>query len=112
MISSDSHVDEPSDLWTERMERKFRDRAPHVVSQEDGDYWYCDGTKMLGAGSSAEVGMRFHEPEKLSLLNLRAAERRLGAFIPDETVKDMDIDGVDVNITYPTVGLLLFMIPG
>ena len=111
MISSDSHVDEPSDLWTERMEPRFRDRAPHVISQEDGDYWYCEGLRMLGAGASAEVGMRFDEPEKLSLVGLRAAERRPGGFIPEEAVKDMDIDGVDVSITYPTAGLLLFMVP-
>ena len=111
MISSDSHVEEPSDLWTERMEPRFRERSPHVVSQDDGDFWYCEGLRMLGAGSSVEVGMRFEEPEKLSLVNVRAAERRLGAFVPSETVKDMDIDGIDVNVTYPTVGLLLFMLP-
>ena len=28
IISSDSHVYEPRDLWTSRVEPKFRDRAP------------------------------------------------------------------------------------
>ena len=31
IISSDGHVIEPSDLWTTRRDRRFRDRAPHVV---------------------------------------------------------------------------------
>ena len=31
LISSDSHVSEPPDLWVERIDTKYRDRAPHVV---------------------------------------------------------------------------------
>ena len=27
-VSADGHVVEPADLWTTRMDRKFRDRAP------------------------------------------------------------------------------------
>src|SRR5262249_20326403 len=42
LISSDSHVYEPQDLWTSRMPPQFRGRAPHVVSRADGDWWYCD----------------------------------------------------------------------
>ena len=32
-ISADGHVVEPADLWTTRMDRRFRDRAPRVESQ-------------------------------------------------------------------------------
>ena len=28
LISSDSHVSEPPDLWVERIDTKYRDRAP------------------------------------------------------------------------------------
>ena len=38
VISADSHVMEPATLWTERLDRKFQDRAPRVVQQEDGSY--------------------------------------------------------------------------
>ena len=32
VISSDSHVVEPPDIWVERMDRsKFGDRIPHLV---------------------------------------------------------------------------------
>ena len=37
VISSDNHVFEPPDLWTSRVSTKFKDRAPHLVSKEDGD---------------------------------------------------------------------------
>ena len=31
LISADSHVNEPGDLWVERIDKPFRARAPHVV---------------------------------------------------------------------------------
>ena len=36
LISADSHVNEPGDLWAERIEKPFRDRAPHVVDNPPG----------------------------------------------------------------------------
>ena len=31
LVSADSHVNEPGDLWLERIDKEFRDRAPRVV---------------------------------------------------------------------------------
>jgi len=46
VISSDNHVMEPPDLWTDRIDAKFRDRAPATRREEDGDGWYCDGLRI------------------------------------------------------------------
>ena len=35
-ISADSHVNEPADLWLERIDKRFRDRAPRVVDDIPG----------------------------------------------------------------------------
>ena len=35
---------------------------------------------------------------------------RPGGYLPQERVKDMDIDGVDVSVLYPTLGLQLFKV--
>ena len=35
VISADSHMMEPADLWQERLDRKFRDKAPKVVENPD-----------------------------------------------------------------------------
>ena len=110
VISSDSHVYEAPDLWTSRVEPKFRDRAPHIVRQEGGDWWYCDGLKMAGSGGGAQTGRRFEEPEKLSHTDI-FENVRPGGYIPEEQVKDMDADGVDMSILYPTVGLRLYSVP-
>jgi hypothetical protein len=58
VISSDSHVFEPSDLWTSRLEPKFKDRAPRVVHrpEDDTDWWVCDGVKGLSGGSRGVTG--------------------------------------------------------
>ena len=48
VISSDNHVFEPPDLWTSRAEPGFRERVPQLVSQEDGDWWYCDSHRVIG----------------------------------------------------------------
>jgi uncharacterized protein len=34
IISADSHVMEPANLWQERLDRNFRDQAPRVVKNE------------------------------------------------------------------------------
>ncbi len=111
LISSDSHVYEPQDLWTSRMPSQLRDRAPHVVSRADGDWWYCDGHKVAGTAPGSQTGRRFEDPDALTRTD-RFSHIRLGGYIPDERIKDMDLDGVAAEVVYPTVGFLLYnMIP-
>ena len=45
MISSDSHVVEPPNLWTERMDRAFRDRGiPYLyLGVEDHEDYHAPG---------------------------------------------------------------------
>src|SRR5688572_18094561 len=47
MISADDHIDLgylPKDLWTERLPKALKERAPHVEDRgERGEFWICDG---------------------------------------------------------------------
>ena len=108
VISSDSHVVEPPDLWTSRVEGKFKNRAPRVVRDEDGfDYWYTDDMKTGGMAAGTQAGVRFEHPELLGGPDL--FENVVpGGYIPDEHVKDMNADGVYAGVLYPTVGLGLY----
>ena len=110
IISSDNHVFEPADLWTTRAEPTFRDRAPRVVREADGDWWYCDTHRVIGMGAGAQTGMRFGQSDQLRRTTT-FDHVRPGGYIPEAHVKDMDTDGVDVSIVYPTVGLLLYSVP-
>ena len=111
VISQDNHIIEPVDLWTSRAESKFKDRVPHLERLEEGDWWFCDGRKFVGTANGTQTGVRFVEPEKLSRGEARREDVRPGGYIPEEHIKDMDIDGIDVSIVYPTVGLRLYGLP-
>ena len=114
VVSSDNHVTEPADLWQTRSPAKFRDRVPHIVRTDDGtDWWVCDDYKVVSVFFGTQTGVRFEEPEKLSISGSETIYENLrpGGYIPEEHIKDMDIDGIDVSIVYPTVGLLLFSVP-
>ena len=108
IISSDSHVIEPAELWGTRVDAKFKERAPRVVYTEDpggdpnGDWWFCDGYKVMSPTMGTLAGVRFEEPERINLKG-RMEDVILGGYIPEEHVKDLDIDGIDVSILYPTV---------
>lgn len=46
MISADDHLDLqylPPDLWTARLPKSLRDRAPHVEGRDGSAAWVCDG---------------------------------------------------------------------
>ena len=39
MISADCHCNEPSNLWVERIDKKFRGRLPRIEVDENGVKW-------------------------------------------------------------------------
>ena len=111
ILSSDSHIYEPSDLWTSRLDSKFGERAPRVVREEGDDWWYCDGIKIGGFHlGGSQLGLRFVAPAQMTDTG-KAEDVIPGAYIPDERLKDLDADGVYGEIIYPTVGFLLYKVP-
>ena len=110
VISSDSHIVEPPDVWTTRLEPKYRDRAPRIVRLEDGsDFWFCDDINMVGMYPGTQPGTRFEEPENLTMAGTFEGVQ-IGGYIPEEHVKDMDVDGLDAGVLYPSCSVMLFTI--
>ena len=108
VISSDSHVIEPPDLWTTRIDGKYRDQAPMMVRMDDGaDWWCCDGIKVVSMAIGGNVGVRLEDPTKVT--QIRTMEDvRPGGWDPIEHVKDLDIDEVYAGIVYPSIGFMLY----
>ena len=70
----------------------------------------CDDHLLVGAFAATQTGLRFDEPEKVSVFGT-VENIRPGGYIPEEHIKDMEQDGVDVSIVFPTVGLVLYGVP-
>lgn len=93
-ISADSHVDEPHDLWFDRLPEKYREQAPRRIQAHDEGGWslVVDGS----AVGWSDVGLD------------RAAElerQRNEATAPEPRHEMMRTDGINGEIVYPTIGL-------
>jgi predicted TIM-barrel fold metal-dependent hydrolase len=108
LVSADSHVLEPPDMWLKRIDRRFLERAPRIVHEEDSDYFVSASSEMpkvgIGTASSAEK-----KPEEISMAE-RWANMLPGGYDPFARIRDMERDGVDAEILYTTFGLFLFSI--
>lgn len=107
IISSDDHVFEPPDVWTTRLDKKYRDRAPHVVREPEADWWVCEGQRLMSLGPATQTGLRFENPEKIKFTG-QLENVREGSYIPAERIKDFDLDGVEIGVAYPSVGLSFY----
>ena len=100
MISSDSHIVEPPDLWQRWLPPEFRGRAPKLVKDEEGgDAWlYNDG------GSPAPLGLvtvtRGRRREELRWSGARYDTINQGNFDGSARVKEMLEDGVVAEVIY------------
>ena len=110
VISSDSHIIEPPDLWEKRMDPKFRERAPRLMREGDYDQWYCDGQSFGNIGINQQAGLRFENPAKLTSEGTMETVP-LGGLDPDAHVRDMDLDGVAGGVLYPSQALTVYRIP-
>jgi predicted TIM-barrel fold metal-dependent hydrolase len=99
LIDGDTHVNEPPDLWTNRVPAKYRDRVPRLEHLEDGDAWIIEGVKdPINFGMNACAGL----PAEKQQAWIRFDELREGGWNPAARLKEMDQDGIDAAFLYPT----------
>ena len=110
VLSSDSHVFEPPDLWTERIDAEFRDRAPRMQRVGDVDHLVVEKDQMIaGIGLISNAGARFENPEQISAHG-RFEDVHEGGYDPDQHIRDMKIDGVSGELLYPSQGLFYYKV--
>ena len=99
LISADSHVNEPPGLWVDRVPEKLRDRAPRIERFAEGDAWVIEGvTDPINFGMNACAGL---DPEEMRGW-CRFEDIRAGGYDPAARLTEMDQDGVDAEVLYPT----------
>ncbi len=106
-VDADGHVIEPADLWERELpsslrEQGFRIRWNAETQQEEV---YVEGRLLLPAGivGVGLAGRPFADVGK----GVRYADLMPGGFDPRQRLVDMDREGIDVAVLYPSVGLFL-----
>jgi uncharacterized protein len=118
LISADSHIVEPPKLWIDRIERRFADRAPTILNGSVTDYFVADRT---APGAQAEnrggIGLvatkrKYDDPEAHDFNHKgRWTEVPEPGYDPDRRVEELDREGIEAELIYPSFGLLMYDIP-
>jgi len=110
-ISADSHVTEPAGTYVDRIDPKYRDRAPRMHYDETlGDVMLIDGGKSLVPFWLVAAAGRPTEEVRLDT-GKRFEDLWRGGWDPVARLADQDLDGVAAEVIYPSVGMLLCNYP-
>jgi hypothetical protein len=89
VISSDSHVVEPPNLWTERMDKKtWGDRNPHLKIGDKTDQWIVNGQSLGAIGTTSSAGKRYTQPQTITLEGKFTRDSVPGGYDPHAHMKD------------------------
>ena len=92
VVDADGHVEEPDSMWLEYLDPRYHPLAPRRVTDTHGRTRRLQGGYMLPHLNTA--------PD-------RERRRRTGGHDPAARLQDMDSEGVDVAVLYPSLGLPL-----
>jgi len=99
LISVDDHIAEPATMFDAHVPAAYKDRAPHVVVEDDGrEQWYYGNLKGRNLGLNAVAG----KPREMYNVDvLRYDEMRPGCYDVHERVRDMDAGGQLAGLNFP-----------
>lgn len=106
IISADSHITEPGNAYIDYIDPKWRDKAPHMIEDEKaGSLYIIPGMKRpIPMGLVAAAGV---PPEEITVLGKRFADMHRSGWDPSARLADQQRDGVNAEVIYPTVGMLI-----
>lgn len=109
LISADSHMCEPPNLWTERIDRRFRDRAPRVIANpagQRGSFFVCEDLPPFRVSGAFAAGKTYDK----AFMEAGMDDAIPGGWDPAARLDDMDRDGIAAEVLYTTCGFVLFWI--
>lgn len=110
VVSADSHVTEPMDLWETRIDKRFREQAPRYVYNKDAKRlnFIVEGQVPRGVSANIMVGQKPEDYADFLEKGLEAA--RAGGWDTAARLEDMDHDGIHAAVNYTSQGFSLFQI--
>ena len=101
IISVDDHLIEPADLFEGRMPAELAERAPRVVTLDNGrETWVYEDRFYPQVGLNAVAG---RPKAEWNMEPARFDEMRNGCYDIDARVADMDLDGVYASVCFPSL---------
>ena len=115
VISADTHIVEPPDIYSGRVATKFQDRIPRMqkATTADGrvhDAWFYQGAQVVGVGVTVQTGRRFVDPSTIDWVS-PWEDVPEAAYNPHEYVKALEGDGVWGALLQPSAGLVWWRLP-
>lgn len=110
LLSADSHVVEPGDLWLERLPARRRDTAPRAIKDPGNHHWYFHvpgQPRGVDLTLSVTAGLTRAEVDALLAQDPDAVPGAKGGSDPVSRLGDLWRDGVLADVLYPTAGLSL-----
>ena len=114
VVSADSHVNEPNDLWVTQVDRQYRERVPRIEIK-DGQKWFVmEGrrpSKIREAPRDEQVSVDEFKTLSEQQGSRPQLDRTKGAMfqqqggIGADRWRDMAFDGIDAEVVFPNKGL-------
>ena len=98
LISSDSHLEVPPELWTHRVPAQFRDRAPRRVKLASGsDALVVDGSDPIQNSSDmyASRRPRPYDPNVISY------DDTAGTGPAEQRLQEQDVENIEAEVLFP-----------
>src|SRR5215813_1949243 len=105
-IDSDGHILEHPTGMVDYAPSKYRDRIWHIETDEQGVEWLHYNGTVLPANfmaAAGTAGMSDEDRAKSFRGELRYTEVRPAAYNAKARLQDMDEDGIDLAVLYPTM---------
>lgn len=112
LISVDDHLVESAHVWEDRLPKRYVDAGPRIVESREGmrnylgnwvkpgcQVWQYEGRIYPHLGLNAVAGKA---REDFGTDPVRFEEMIPGCYDPVERVKDMDLDGVQASVCFPS----------
>lgn len=104
LLSVDDHLIEHPRVWTDRLPRKFQEKAPRIVEiPREGkppmEVWLYEDKPHPNIGLNAVAGKK---PADYGIDPVRFDEMIPGCYDPKARLADMDIDGVHAMLCFPS----------
>lgn len=99
IVSVDDHLIEHPRVWLDRLPAKFADTMPRIEEQDGKHVWVYDGLVYPTIGLNAVAG---RDPKDWAMDPVRFEDMIPGCYDPVERLKDMDVDGVQAALCFPS----------